>query len=137
MGFLPLVEGGRGFAHPAYIDNLVDLFVLGAAHPAGANQIFNGVDDEPVTLGEFLTGYMQMIPTKRAIRISARVVKLLARLAAPFSPDLSLRYVADQLCSRGQISNHKARTILGWKPRVALPEGLRRTELWLRSEGYL
>jgi nucleoside-diphosphate-sugar epimerase len=33
--------------------------------------------------------------------------------------------------------NARAREQLGWKPRVALDEGMRRTEQWLRAEGLI
>jgi nucleoside-diphosphate-sugar epimerase len=41
------------------------------------------------------------------------------------------------IARRGTVSNERIRTELGWKPRVGLDEGLRRTEEWLRSEGLL
>lgn len=136
-GQLPLIDGGRGTAYPVYIDNLLDLLVACAAHPNAVGETFNGVDDGPVTYAEFLGGYMAMIPTERAIRLPGWLVKGLMALGDPFSPEQSLTYLANQLCGRGLVSNHKAKDRLGWSPRVSLREGLANSEAWLRQVGVL
>ena len=33
--------------------------------------------------------------------------------------------------------NARAREVLGWEPKIDLPEGMQRTETWLREEGML
>lgn len=136
-GLTPLIDGGRGTAYPVYIDNLVDLLLVCATHPAATGEIFNGVDDGPVTFADFLGAYMAMIPTSRANRLSGWVLKILLGLAAPFSPDWSLTYIADQLCGRGMVSNQKAKDRLGWRPRVSLKDGMAASESWLRETGIL
>ncbi len=136
QGELPLFDGGRGTVFPVYIDNLVDLLVLCAAHPNAVGQIFNGVDDGPITLAEFLGGYMRMIPTRRAIRIPCWLARILGVLADPFL-SLKLTYAITQMCGQGLISNQKAKDLLGWQPKVSLEEGLRESERWLRAEGIL
>jgi nucleoside-diphosphate-sugar epimerase len=44
-----------------------------------------------------------------------------------------MRYLA----RRGTYSIEKARRLLGYEPAVALDEGMRRTEAWLREQGLL
>jgi nucleoside-diphosphate-sugar epimerase len=41
------------------------------------------------------------------------------------------------LRSDNSFSNQKARTLLGWEPKIDLNEGMKLTEAWLRAEGYL
>ena len=41
------------------------------------------------------------------------------------------------LRSYNSFSNQKAKTLLGWTPRIDLEEGMQLTERWLRDEGYL
>jgi nucleoside-diphosphate-sugar epimerase len=136
-GLIPLVGGGRGTAYPIYIDDLVDLLLLCATHPRAVDQIYNGVSDGPITLYEYLNGYMKMIPTNRALRLPCWMAQALAIIAEPLTPTLSMRYVIDQMCGAGLISNDKAKQELGWEPGISLEEGLRLSEDWLREEGIL
>ncbi|MBN1310449.1 MAG: SDR family NAD(P)-dependent oxidoreductase [Anaerolineae bacterium] len=136
-GWLPIIDGGRGTAYPVYIDNLVDMLVTCATHPAAVGEIFNGTDDGPVTMGEFLGAYMEMVPTDRAIRLPGWALKGLAAVATPFFPEAKLSHYANQLCGRGLISNQKAKDQLGWSPKVSLKEGVARSEAWLRETGIL
>lgn len=135
-GWTPLIDGGSGVAYPVYIDNLVDLILLAAVQPSAVGQVFNAVDDGPVTLAEFMGAYMDMIPTQRAIRMPCWLARAAAFAADPFTP-FKLSYIIDQMCGRGQISNQKAKDLLGWSPAVGLAEGMRRSEQWLRDENIL
>jgi nucleoside-diphosphate-sugar epimerase len=60
-----------------------------------------------------------------------------AELAARLTggpPELTRHSVL--LISRaGTVSARRARSELGWEPRVSLDEGMRRAEQWLRAEG--
>lgn len=135
-----LPGGGRGIHSPVYIDNLVDGVVLAAAAPGAAGQIFTLSDGVGVPCREFFRPYADLVgrrlmtlPTPVAIGAAA-VVQRIARLQ-PGDNDInpgSVRY----LLRRGTYSNAKARTVLGWEPRVGVSDGLARTVEWLRGEGY-
>ena len=43
----------------------------------------------------------------------------------------------DYLTRTGTYGIERARTMLGWEPKVDLAEGMRRTEAWLREERLL
>jgi nucleoside-diphosphate-sugar epimerase len=135
-GSLPMVNHGQGTAPVIYIDDLVDLLILCTTHPGAAGRVFNGVGNGPVTLAEFLSGYMAMIPTRRAIRMPGWMAQVLLALANPFSWR-NLNYLADQLTGVGWVSNQQAKQLLGWQPKIPLEEGLIRSEQWLRSEGLI
>lgn len=134
QGLIPLINGGSGTAYPVYVDNLVDLLVLCAARPEAVGEIFNGVDDGPVTLAQFLGGYMKMVPTTRAIRAPAWAAGLGAALLNPFFAGWNVAFLANQLVGRGQVLNAKAKRVLGWSQRVSLEDGLKQSEIWLRAE---
>jgi nucleoside-diphosphate-sugar epimerase len=136
-GQTPLIGGGRGTAYPIYIDDLVNLLLLCAVHPRAISRIYNGVSDGPVTLYEYLTGHMKMIPTNRALRLPCWMARALAIAAEPLTPTLSMRYVIHQMCGTGLILNDRAKQELGWEPGVSLEKGLRLSEDWLREEGIL
>ncbi len=135
-----LPGGGRGIHSPVYIDNLVDGVVLAAASPDAVGQIFTLSDGVGVPCKEFFRPHAELVgrrlltlPTPVAVGAAA-VVQRIARLQ-PGDNDInpgSVRY----LLRRGTYSNAKARSVLGWEPRVGVPEGLERTVAWLRAEGY-
>lgn len=133
-GRIPLIGGGQGTAYPIYIENLVDLLLRAALHPAAVGQTFNAVDDGPVTLGEFLGAYLRMIPTDRAIRVPCWLAQWVAALVDPFV-SRSLTYIISQMCGRGMVANQKAKDLLGWQPHVSLQDGMRASEQWLREIG--
>jgi nucleoside-diphosphate-sugar epimerase len=62
---------------------------------------------------------------------AARVAQAVGR-----DPDVNPRAV-EYMLRRGTYSNAKARELLGWEPRIALDDGMRRTLAWLRAEGLL
>jgi nucleoside-diphosphate-sugar epimerase len=136
-GKIPLIGGGKGTFYPIYITDLIDLLVLCAVHPNAVGEVFNGLSDGPVTRAEFFGGYMKMIPTERAKRIPCWVAKLIAGIISPFFSRYNLRFLVDQNCGRGWISNQKAKDCLGWKPKVSLNDGMKRCEDWLRAQGIL
>jgi 2-alkyl-3-oxoalkanoate reductase len=136
-GTIPLIDQGRGTAYPVYIDNLIDMLIMCAVRKEAHQQIFNAVDDGPVTLGEFLGAYMQMIPTQRAIRAPGWLLSGIGIVANSFSRGLNLNYIASQMRGRGCVLNQKAKDLLGWEPRIGLAEGMRNSEAWLRAEGIL
>lgn len=136
-GLMPLIDQGRGTAFPIYIDNLIDLIVLAAAHSAAADQIFNAIDDGPVTFADFMGGYMAMVPTSRALRLPGWLFRPLLALVDPFYRSNKLSYLGGHLCGSGTVSNQNAKSLLGWEPRVGLDEGLKRSDAWLRQQGLL
>ena len=123
-----------------YIDNLVDGVVLAAASDQAVGQIFTLSDGVGVPYSEFFAPYAQLVgrrlitlPAPLAIGVAA-VVQRAARLA-PGDNEINPG-AARYLLRRGTYSNAKARTILGWEPRVGVREGLERTIAWLREEGF-
>ncbi len=74
-------------------------------------------------------------PARFLIRATRRVLTLLREASlriCAFTPK-DVRYFTNKAAF--EIS--KARDILGYEPKVDLREGMRRTEEWLRDEGYL
>lgn len=139
--FLP--ARGRGLFAPVFVDDVVDGMVLAAGLDAGAGQIFNLLGVAPVTAAEFFTfhrrwagrsGPPPSFPTPVALRL-AGALSAAARLAG--RPTEASRESMLMLAKEHVPSMAKARRVLGYEPRVALAEGMRRTEAWLRSEGLL
>jgi nucleoside-diphosphate-sugar epimerase len=131
---------GRGIHSPIYIDNLVDGLVLAAGSEDAVGEIFTLSDGIGVPYREFFAPYAELVgrpliavPSSIAIAAAA-LIQQAARLT-PGDNDVnpaSMRY----LLRTGTYSNEKARSVLGWEPRVGLEEGLARTVEWLRGEGF-
>jgi nucleoside-diphosphate-sugar epimerase len=141
-GRLFLIDGGRHMCKPIYIDNLVDGLILCAQHPMAPGEAFNLTDGEPVPWRDFLGAYGTMLGRSSLPSIPYAVAIALASLfevrATLLGKGASLnRRVVRSLSSDNSFSNRKARRMLGWEPKVDLQEGMRRTEAWLRREGYL
>lgn len=135
-----LPGGGHGIHSPVYIDNLVDGVVLAAGSDAAVGQIFTLSDGVGVPYREFFAPYAQllgrrlvMLPAPVAIAVAA-IVQRAARLA-PGDNEINPG-AARYLLRRGTYSNAKARSMLGWEPRVSVEEGLERTIAWLRERGF-
>jgi nucleoside-diphosphate-sugar epimerase len=135
-----LPGGGRGIHSPVYVDDLVDGVVLAGSSPDAIGEIFTLSDGLGVPCREFFAPYAELVgrrlitlPTPVALAAAA-VIQRAARLA-PGDNEIntaSARY----LLRTGTYSNQKARRVLGWEPRVGVPEGLRRTVAWLEEQGY-
>lgn len=137
----PFVGDGRGSVFPIFIDDVVDLLIVAATHPAATNQIFNCTPDPSPTWREFLGRYSMLAGHDNWLAIPvlpispvAAVVKLLSpRISmARDLPDL-LRYTQREITFRMT----KARDLLGWSARVDLDTGIAACADWLREQGWL
>ncbi len=141
-GHLRLIDGGSGMANHVYIDNLVDGIVLAAQSGRAPGEAFIISDGVNTTWKEFLGYYTQMLGIAPLPSISmsrAWVTGLLQEVATRLTgkpPTLSRRAVA-YWTQNGTYSITKARTTLGYVPRIPLHEGMSRTETWLRDTGQL
>ncbi|MCP4365606.1 MAG: NAD(P)-dependent oxidoreductase [Planctomycetes bacterium] len=136
LGYLFLINGGRGHAYPIYIDDLIDGILLAATHSAGANRIFNFANEEPITWEQWLTDYARICGHESVLVINMPIwlVKVWFLLTALFTGSRRVRHI-EVMTRQGVISNETAKNVLGWYPRVGYHEGMRRTALWLRSAG--
>lgn len=140
--FLMFGDGETTY-HPVYIDNLVDLFLLSAERPEASGETYLGGDEHYYTLNEIV----RMVG--EAIDVDVNIVHLpfwplwVASAAVEFAckpfpvePPL-FRRRADWFRQVRAFSIDKAKSELGYEPRVDLPEGLRITARWYRENGYL
>ncbi len=131
-----LFGGGHGHAWPVFIDNLVDGMLLAATQPKAVGEAFNFSD--PVINWRTFFGFYSQMCGRRPRQIPLWGARLLAwvnslfHLGLPLNPQ-RVRF----LTSNAVFPTTKAEQLLGYQPRVDLAEGMRRTEAWLRQEGYL
>ena len=134
---------GLGLFSPVYIDDLVAGIALAAESPEAAGQIFTLSGGAEVTCAEFFGYHARMlgrggpppcVSTRTALLLAEtgrRALGLLGR-----QTELG-RGTIDMLSRRAGYSIGKARSMLGYEPRVGLEEGMRRTESWARERGLV
>lgn len=141
-GRLVLMGRDKGLVTPGYIDNVVDGLVLALNRRKALGETFNLCDDRAVTYREFYLAYAKMLghsslptaPTLVAYAARLPLARQLRRLlgrpsVGPWSQHFRF--------NPSQFSVEKAQRALGYRPKVGFEEGMRRTEAWLRSEGFL
>ena len=102
------------------LDNLVDLIVVCAEHPAAANETFLVSDGEDVSTTELLRRLGQ------ALGRPARLLPIPPRLLLACADLVGRSAAMRRLCGSLQIDLSKTLVTLNWKPPVSVDEGLRR-----------
>lgn len=112
------------------LDNLVDLLVVCAGHPAAANQVFMASDGCDLSTTELM---------RRLGRVMQRPVHLWPVPAAVLhwaAWSVGRRAMIERLCGNLQVDISKTRALLDWTPPVSVDEGLRRAaNAYLRGPG--
>jgi nucleoside-diphosphate-sugar epimerase len=128
---------------PVYIDDLVAGIAQAGAAPHAAGHIFNVTGGQGVTCETFFShhwrwlgkpGSPRSLPAAAAETLAAAggsLMKLLGRRT-----ELG-RGTVQLLARRATYSIEKARRLLGYEPAVDLPEGMRRSEAWVREQGLV
>lgn len=137
---VPLFAGGRGSAHPIYIDDVVDLLVTVATHPAAPGNAFHAAPDPAISWRDFLGHYAQIagnprtinipLPPKLILKPICKLLSLLARLSgSPYDVYGAVQHLTRPVLYRMD----KTKQLLGWQPRIPLEEGMALTTPWLKS----
>ncbi len=141
-GKMILIDGGRHLCKPIYIDNLVDGLILCAKVEDAVGEAINLTDGTPVPWRDFFGAYGRMLNVDSFPSAPFALAWLIGYSnevkATLKGKTTSLnRGAVKALRSNNSFSNQKARALLGWEPKVDFEEGMRRTETWLKAEGYL
>lgn len=142
-GWFPFFGPGKAFYHPVYVQNFCDAFTLATETPASKGQTYIIADNDYFTIREIVEKisaimgvkckmiYLPFYPMYVLSFIVAAVWKLL-----PGDPPLFPRRVDWYRQNRG-FHITKAKTELGYEPRVGLDEGLKLAYDWYKENGYL
>ncbi|MCZ4306886.1 SDR family oxidoreductase [Zoogloeaceae bacterium G21618-S1] len=102
------------------VDNLADLVVCCAGHPAAANQVFLAGDGEDLSTTALLTRVADALGRRaRLLPVPPSWISTVARL-------LGRQALATRLCGSLQVDISKARTMLGWMPPDSVDVGLKK-----------
>jgi nucleoside-diphosphate-sugar epimerase len=142
-GRYAIVGSGRPFYHPVYIDDLVAGFLLALDQTGVSGEAFILAGPRYLSQSE-LAALIARSTGGRVlpVRIPAAPLRwagaLCEALCVPLGiePPLHRRRVEFWTKSRA-FSIEKARTMLGYAPRVDVEEGVARTAAWYREAGWL
>ncbi len=109
------------------LDNLVDLLVTCADHPAAAQQTFLVSDGDDLSTAELL------LRMASALGRSPRLLPFPPALLRLGAATLGRQAVVQRLLDNLQVDITHTRQTLGWQPPITVDEGLRRTVAGLRT----
>lgn len=142
-GTFPMFGSGRTTYHPLYIDNLVDAFMLCMQPGIGDGGTYLIADEKYYPIEEIVKTVGRVLDVNVKIRhypvmplvIAGHVVE---KVCAPFGiiPPIFPRRV-DWYRQNRAFDISRAMRELGYAPRIPLAEGLARTAVWYRENGYL
>ena len=142
-GYFVMIGSGNVLYHMTYIDDLVEGFVLAGGKPEALGEVFTFAGDQYTTILKLVNMIADVLgkPHRRPrlpffpVYISAVLCDKICRPLG-ISPPLYPRRVEFFQLDRA-FSIDKARTFLGYEPRVNLREGLARTADWYEKQGLL
>jgi len=134
LGSLLLRFGGGQQLPYVDVENCAQAILLAGTVPGIEGEVFNVVDDDLPTGNEVLKIYKQAGKSTRSIWIPLRLVEPLCALYENYHrfssgqlPGVLTRYKAASMWRSLRYSNAKAKSRLGWKPTIRMPEALRRS----------
>ncbi len=140
----PLFGRGRGLYHLIHVEDLTDIFITAALHPAGEGGVFIAGNSAPSELRDIASIIASEIGNARLrfIRLPAWPLFVAADLCEwacrPFGiePPLYRRRVAFFTKDRA-FDTRRLRDVLRYRYSVSVDEGLRSTARWYREQGWL
>lgn len=139
-----MIGSGKTSNHPVYVENLVQGFLLAADVPEARGRTYLIGDDSCVTLNELVHRIGGVLDQKvRLVRFPwyppvhalAWLMEIVSRPFG-FEPPLFRRRLTWFTTNRGWRID-RAINELGYRPRINLTEGLRKTRDWYKSRGLL
>lgn len=134
---------GKALYHPLYIDNLVDAFILAETMEKAQGQAYLIGDAEYVTIKDLVQRVAKALDTPvKIVHIPFWPVYAACTLCEiiykplPWEPPL-FRRRADWFRQNRAFKIDRARTELGYDPKVSVDEGLKLTGEWYRENGYI
>jgi nucleoside-diphosphate-sugar epimerase len=142
-GMFRVIDGGKALLHPIYIDDMTAAFLLCAESPQALGRSYNIAGERPVTIRELATAIAHSLGKELP---GGSIPLWLANLASDvFAVTPGFQGERAPLTrSRVAFLTHsrvydisRARTELGFAPRVDLEEGMKQTAEWYHKHHYL
>jgi nucleoside-diphosphate-sugar epimerase len=140
-GRVAVIGPGDNLLNIIYAADVADGAIRAAEHPGAVGRAYNLSSEGEITQQAFLdllTRTLGLPPVRRRVpfRIAhwgGFLAELIGRLICLRRPPHFTRYAVSLIGRPTRFSVERARTELGWRPRVPVAEGLRRTLDWYWS----
>lgn len=144
-GKFPILGGGEQVRSLSYVDNTCQGILLAAAQPAAAGQTYWIADERPYTMNEIVRTVSEVLKQDFGMPVvesSRRWPGWLADVA--YGADAIIQavglyqkeiHVLSEMNRSIACSVEKAKRDLGYKPQIALREGMRRSIAWCLERG--
>ncbi len=138
-----VIDGGKAMIHPVYIDDMTAAFLLCAERPQAIGRSYNVAGDHPVSFRELSTAIAHALGKELP---KGSIPLWLANLASDIfsitpgfkGEDAPLTRSRVKFLTNSRVYDiTRARTELGYTPKVGLEEGLQLTAEWYTKFNYL
>jgi nucleoside-diphosphate-sugar epimerase len=140
LGNVLVKMGGRQPLPYTFVDNCAEAVALAGLVPGVEGEAFNIVDDNPPTADDLVTRYRREVRPLRVVPVYHAAIAPLSGLFEWYQrrscgqlPAVLTRYKSTAQWKVLAYANAKAKTRLGWRPRIGFAEGLQETFTWLRE----
>lgn len=139
-----LTTSGKSYLQPSYITDIVEGFMISILNPRAYNEIFNIGAEKDCTAKEYLDCIAESVGTK-LIHINIGY-GLSVFIANTIDGIYKFLFKKQAFVTKGRIDflakDHscditKAKTMLGYSPKVSVAEGIERSVRWAEEQGYL
>jgi nucleoside-diphosphate-sugar epimerase len=144
-GPVPLINGGNAVVDVTYVDNVVDALILAAeAKHIKHAEAFNITNGEAVIISDLIRQALTAVGVPHTTRnvpywladLVARGMELSARLRVTKGEPALTRYTAGLFAFDQTLDITRARTNLGYNPRISVMEGIAHYAVWYRMEKF-
>ncbi len=142
-GLFRVIDGGKAWLHPVYIDDLVAALLLCAQQPQAPGRSYNVAGECPVTVRELAAAIARVLDRELP---GGSIPLWLANLASDIFavvPGMKgeraplTRSRVKFLTSSRVYDIRRAASELGYAPKVGLEEGMKLTAAWYDKHGYV
>jgi nucleoside-diphosphate-sugar epimerase len=133
----PIVGDGENLRSMAYLDNLSQGLLLAAFQPQAAGEVYWIADEKPYTMNQIIDTIEQLMESEFGLTVAHKRLKLpglaaeVAEIVDGMMQGVGMYnqkiHVLGEMNKTIACSVEKARQHLGYKPLVALEEGMRRS----------
>lgn len=142
-GFLPLPNGGRAVMDFSFADNVVQAMLLATCENLPSGEAFNVSNHQPMALQEVLNSLF-INELRLDFKIKSVPYPLLYRTAQTLEwlskwtkkEPILTPYSVGALNFDMILNADKAKTVLGYVPKVTMEEAIKQTAIWFKSQHY-